>query len=400
MKKFQYLLWLLLVLLLLGSCESQDFGETPNNTAQEEIPENNTVEEETPDNTQENTVEDTEISREDIEVSTWVEWLDTPWELVFLDENRALVTQRPWIISLIENGIVREEPYWEAPSTEFGEEGLMGLEKDPNFTENWYLYAMYGTDDTNREEWYITKVVRLSTNEDGVVWINRVLINNIPAAKYHDGGRIKFWPDGKLYITTGDATDPNLAQSLDSLAGKILRINSDGTTPLDNPIEGSLIYSYGHRNPQWIAWNQAGDLFMSTHGPSWEFGLTAKDRVDYIIPGTNYGWPEVYGPNEEWYPNPIAYWPDTPTPPGWIVFWNGSLFVPTMKSEVLIKLNLEKNEDSYQLGSEERWFEWEYGRLRNIVEWPDGNLYLMTTNDDGRGWSNAGDDIILQIKRK
>jgi len=139
---------------------------------------------------------------------------------------------------------------------------------------------------------------------------------------------------------------------------------------------------------------------MSTHGPSWEFGLTAKDRVDYIIPGTNYGWPEVYGPNEEWYPNPIAYWPDTPTPPGWIVFWNGSLFVPTMKSEVLIKLNLEKNEDSYQLGSEERWFEWEYGRLRNIVEWPDGNLYLMTTNDDGRGWSNAGDDIILQIKRK
>ncbi|NDK09567.1 PQQ-dependent sugar dehydrogenase [Candidatus Gracilibacteria bacterium] len=343
--------------------------------------------------------ENKSVNQDDITISPWIEGLDTPWELVFVDSDTALVTQRRGVISIIKNGVLQSDPYWEAPSTEFGEGGLMGLEKDPNYENNGFLYTMYGTDKDTNIDGYITKVVRLKENSAGELEINKILIDNIPAAKYHDGGRIKFGPDDKLYITTGDATNPDLAQDLNSLAGKILRINSDGSIPNDNPFENSPVYSYGHRNPQGLAWNEAGDLFMSTHGPSGEFGLTAKDRVDYITAGTNYGWPEAYGPDQG-FPNPLAYWPDTATPPGGMVFWNESLYVATMNSETLVKLDIENSQETYKLINEERWFEGEYGRLRNIIEGPDNNLYLMTTNADGRGSIGPGKDIIYKVSIK
>ncbi len=339
------------------------------------------------------------ISQSDVKIIPWIDGLDTPWELVFLDDNRAIVSQRPGIISLIQNWVIIEEPYWEAPSREYWEGGLMWLEKDPEYSKNWFIYAMYASDWDKNKDWYTTKVVRLKENSNGIIEINWTLIDNIPAAKYHDGGRIKFWPDQKLYVTTGDATNPDLAQNLSSLAGKILRVNSDGSIPEDNPFANSLVYSYGHRNPQWLAWNNAWDLFMSTHGPSWEFGLKAKDRVDYITAWTNYWWPEAYGPGQ-WFPDPIAYWPDSATPPGGMVFWNTSLYLATMKSEALIKLDIVKNESWYSLIWESKWFEWEYGRLRNIIKWPDWNLYLMTTNADGRWGILAGKDKIYQISIK
>jgi quinoprotein glucose dehydrogenase len=190
-----------------------------------------------------------------------------------------------------------------------------------------------------------------------------------------------------------------IAQELESLWWKILRLNDDGTIPSDNPFPDSPVYSLWHRNPQGIAWNDSGDLFMSTHGPSWEFGLYAKDRVDYITAWTDYGWPTAYGP-DQWYPNPLAYWPDSATPPGWMAFWNGSLFLATLKSAALVQLDIEQTDEWYELISENRWFEWEYGRLRDVTVWPDGNLYILTSNGDGRSGGIGWDDVILKVEKK
>jgi len=335
------------------------------------------------------------LSQSDVSVTPFTTWLDVPWELVFIDDATALVTQRWGTINKVIDGEQMVDPYWEAPSIERGEWGLMGLALHPNYEQNGYIYTMYTTrDDSNMS---INKVVRLVEQGDTLT-IDQIILDDIPAELYHNWGRIQFWPDQKLHITTGDARDPSISQDLDSLGWKILRLNDDGTIPSDNPFENSPVYSYWHRNPQGLAWNEQGDLFMSTHGPSWEFGLTAKDRIDYITPWTNYGWPEAYGPDQG-YPNPIAYWPDEATPPWDMVFWNGSLFVATLKSAALLQLDIEQTDDGYDLLSESRWFEWEYGRLRDVSVWPDGNLYILTSNWDGRSWWVGWEDMILKIEK-
>lgn len=232
----------------------------------------------------------------------------------------------------------------------------------------------------------------------------QVLIDKIPAAPIHDGGRIKFGPDGKLYVTTGDSANPNLAQDLTSLAGKILRINPDGSTPTDNPFSNSLVYSYGHRNPQGLDWDPlTGKLVETEHGPSGEKGF-AHDEVNVIEPGKNYGWPNVVGKaNDPRYVDPIIDTGDVTWAPSGASFyhadkipgWKDKFFIATLRGNHLRILQLDT--EANKVISSEAVLQGTYGRLRDIAQGPDDYLYILTSNTDGRGLPAPDDDKILRI---
>ena len=341
-----------------------------------------------------------------VKVKPWIENLEIPWSLVFLPDGRALVSERPGRIRLIRDARLQEKPYATIDVAHVGEGGLMGLALHPEFPGKPYVYAMYTY---TREGSLYNRVVRLKDN--GLTGdLDRVIIDNIPGGRFHDGGRIGFGPDGMLYITAGETFHAELAQDLKSLGGKILRITPEGNVPEDNPFKGSPIYSYGHRNPQGLSWYPfTGDLFESEHGPSGEFGRFAHDEINVIKKGGNYGWPAVIGAARlKQYADPLIVWEKT-TPPSGITFYKGNqmkhlqgdLFVATLRSESLIRIRLRKN-DEYKVIRVERWFansdfEGRYGRIRDVVEGPDGALYFLTSNRDGRGRPRSGDDRIYVI---
>ena len=341
-----------------------------------------------------------------VKVKPWIENLEIPWSLVFLPDGRALVSERPGRIRLIRDGRLQEKPYATIDVAQVGEGGLLGLALHPEFPMKPYVYAMYTY---TRDGSLYNRVVRFKDN--GLTGdIDRVIIDNIPGGRFHDGGRIGFGPDGMLYITAGETLHAKLAQDLKSLGGKILRITPEGNVPEDNPFKGSPIYSYGHRNPQGLSWHPfTGDLFESEHGPSGEFGRFAHDEINVIKKGGNYGWPAVIGaPHLKQYIDPLIVWKKT-TPPSGITFYKGNLlahlrsdlFVATLRSESLIRIRLQKD-DEYKVIRVERWFansdsEGKYGRLRDVVEGPDGALYFLTSNRDGRGRPRPGDDRIYVI---
>ncbi len=335
-----------------------------------------------------------------VEVTSWVEGLEVPWSLVFAGNGRALVSERGGRIRLIMDGSLHEEPYAEIDVAAVGEGGLMGLALHPEFPGEPYVYAMY----TYREAGNLfNRVVRLTDKGESGEF-DRVIIDDIPGGRVHDGGRIAFGPDGYLYVCTGEIWQPHLSQDLDSLAGKMLRLTADGEIPAGNPFEDSTVYSYGHRNPQGIAWHpETGELFSSEHGPSGELGgLRGKDEINVIRKGANYGWPDVVGaPGVEGYVDPIIMW-TTATPPGGIAFYDGDLFVATLRSEALIRITFGDNGEGHSIARIERWFadgaaSGRYGRLRDVVVGPDGALYVLTSNRDGRGTPRDGDDRILRI---
>ncbi|MFP4017575.1 MAG: PQQ-dependent sugar dehydrogenase, partial [Halanaerobiales bacterium] len=222
---------------------------------------------------------------------------------------------------------------------------------------------------------------------------------------YHDGGRIAFGPDGMLYITTGDSGQMELAQDVKSLAGKVLRLTSEGEIPGDNPFDNSPVYSLGHRNPQGLAWHpDTGDLFISDHGPTGEGGLRGKDRIKVIEPGGNYGWPEKVGYfKDSQFENPLLMW-DNAVPLSGIAFYQGDLFIATLRSEALIRVVLKAHDNfDYQIEEIERWFasdeyQGEYGRIRTAVVGTNGYLYFLTSNRDGRGNPQPEDDRILRFR--
>ncbi len=339
---------------------------------------------------------------EDFRVETWVEGLDIPWSLVFLSEREALVSERPGRIRLIVDGLLQPKPYLRLDVAHIGEGGLMGLAVDPRFPQEPYVYAMHtarkGRDVFNR-------VIRLRhQGETGVV--DKVLIDRIPGSRVHNGGRIGFGPDGMLYVCTGDVWNAPIAQDRSNLGGKILRITPDGAIPDDNPFEGSPVYSYGHRNPQGLAWHPAtGDLFSSEHGPSGEFGLRGKDIINVVRKGGNYGWPLVIGKAAiPPYLDPIILWEEA-TPPSGMTFFGDRLYVATLRSEALMRIQLAHRDGRYEVTRIERLFARKgsggvYGRLRDVVAGPDGNVYVLTSNRDGRGTPRQGDDKILRLVPK
>ncbi len=343
-----------------------------------------------------------------VKVEAWIENLDIPWSLVFLTESRALVSERGGIVRLIKDGRLQKKPYALIDVAHIGEAGLLGLAVHPGYPREPYIYAMH----TYKEKGELyNRVIRLKDGGDSGVF-ERIIIDGIPGGRFHDGGRINFGPDGMLYITSGETFKAGLAQDLKSSGGKILRITRDGNIPADNPFSGSPVYSYGHRNPQGIAWRpKTNKLFESEHGPSGEFGKFAHDEINIIVKGGNYGWPHVIGaPQDKSYIGPVVVWKKT-TPPSGITFYHGSLlghlkgdlFVATLKSEALIRIVLDR--DAGKTVRIERWFaenfeKGKFGRLRDVVEGPDGCIYFLTNNRDGRGEPEEGDDRIYRIVPK
>jgi quinoprotein glucose dehydrogenase len=341
-----------------------------------------------------------------VTVNSWVTNLKIPWQLIFLPEsNRALVTERTGSIRLIEDGVLQEKPYAVPAVAAEGEGGLMGLAHHPYFPDEPYIYAMYTYRDQQNKLY--NKIVRF-TDQGNRGIDEETILEKIPGGTVHNGGRIAFGPDDKLYATAGDTWNHSIAQNLDSLGGKILRLNPDGSIPADNPFEDSYVYSLGHRNPQGLAWHpETGYLFISDHGPSGDLGLHGKDRIKVIEPGGNYGWPNSIGYIEDnEYNNPLIMWQQA-TPPSGITFYNNDLYIATLGSEALIKVELSHQSGyDYQVEKIERWFvegnySGVYGRFREVLKGPTkGKLHILTSNRDGRGNPRNEDDKILKLEIK
>jgi glucose/arabinose dehydrogenase len=213
------------------------------------------------------------------------------------------------------------------------------------------------------------------------------VIDGIPAAGNHNGGRIAFGPDGMLYVTAGDAGDRDSAQDVDALSGKILRLTPEGEVPDDNPFEGSPVYSFGHRNPQGIAWDADGTMYAS------EFGQDTWDELNVIEPGGNYGWPIVEGiADDEDFIDPVRQWQPSAASPSGIAVVDDDIVIANLRGERLRIVPLD------ELASASDWFTEEFGRLRDAVVAPDGSLWILTNNTDGRGDPSDGDDRILRLE--
>ena len=347
----------------------------------------------------------------------WVTGLEAPWSLVFLPDGRALVSERPGRIRLIRGGRLEAEPYATLNAAEGdegdlvagaldllvgGEGGVLGMAIHPGFPDPPFVYVMQTY---VGEEGVRNRILRLRDHDDRGR-IEDVILDGMPGWVFHNGGRIGFGPDGMLYITTGETFEGRLAQDLDSLGGKILRVTPNGEAPADNPFPGSPVFSFGHRNPQGLAWHpESGALFVSEHGPSGEFGLWAHDEINVIVAGGNYGWPGVVGaPGRPGTVDPLITWTQDTVPPAGMAFHDGALWLATLASEALLRIELGPADDAYRVRRIERWFatgpdSGRLGRLRDVVAGPDGHLYVLTSNRDGRGSPRPGDDRILRLER-
>jgi glucose/arabinose dehydrogenase len=313
--------------------------------------------------------------------------LKIPWEVAFLPDGTLLVTERPGILKHILNnttsinveGVVQK-----------GEGGLLGMALHPDFANNHFIYlystTQTGSGLTNRVERYVF--------DNNQLLGRKVILENIPGSNYHDGGRIAFGPDKLLYISTGDAENSDNAQNKNSLAGKILRIKDDGSIPQDNPF-GNATYSYGHRNPQGLAWDATGQLWATEHGPSGT--QTGYDELNRIEKGANYGWPIIQGDDaREGLITPIlnSGRDDTWAPSG-LAYYKGLLIFTGLRGQALYSTAVDIDG---QVGSLTSYLKNKYGRLRAIVAGPDGYLYITTSNTDGRGTEKPGDDKIIRIR--
>ncbi len=328
-----------------------------------------------------------------VKVDIIAEDLSVPWSIDFAPDGRIFFSERSGALNILDGNSKIEILNLDVGG---GEGGLLGITLDPNFDENHYVYIFYTYNDFLEIK---NKLVRF-VEKDNKLSEEKILLDGIPGSPWHDGGRIKFGPDGKLYITTGDAINPALSQDVKSVGGKILRINSDGSIPEDNPF-GSAIYSIGHRNPQGITWDKFGNLIATEHGPS-GFRGSAHDEVNLIISGQNYGWPDVIGDEvKDGAINPILHSGEITWAPSGTDFYYGNempifvdkLLIATLKGE---HIHFVEFDESFKIQSDGEIFSNEFGRLRDIVEGPDG-LYILTSNQDGRGNPNLNDDKILRI---
>lgn len=320
-------------------------------------------------------------------VEIFAENLDVPWEIAVLPSGNMLVTERTGNLLMIssETKLVKKIE----GVRPVGEGGLLGLALHPQFSQNHYLYLYLTVQGPNG----LANQIERYTYTNETLTDRRIILTGIKGSANHDGGRIAFGPDGYLYITTGDAQDPNLAQDKNSLNGKILRITDTGGIPSDNPF-GNAVYSLGHRNPQGLAWDKDGRLWETEHGPS---GLqTGYDEINIIKKAGNYGWPVIKGDeNKSGYISPILQSgsEDTWAPSG-MAYWNGSLYFGGLRGESLYEVKISGNNKPSLITH----FQGKFGRIRAVIIGPDNYLYFSTSNRDGRGQVRQGDDKILRIR--
>ncbi len=312
--------------------------------------------------------------------------LEVPWALAFLPDGGLLVTERPGRLTRVAADRRRSI---DVPGVrQAGEGGLMGLTLHPRFVENaWVYLCLTGEDGAgleNRVERFVYDGVSLTGR--------KVILNDIPAAHFHDGCRLAFGPDGYLYVTTGDAGAPDRAQDRRSHSGKILRVTDDGAVPDDNPFN-TVVYSYGHRNPQGLAWGADGRLWSTEHGRS---GLgSGFDELNLIEPGGNYGWPVIQG--DETRPGMTAPYlhsgADYTWAPASAAYLDGRIFFGGLRGAALYEVRPQER-GSARLRVH---FHDEFGRIREVAAGPDGMLYFTTSNRDGRGRTRSGDDMIVRV---
>lgn len=348
-------------------------------------------------------VSDTEKTAE-YSIEPFVRDLEVPWSIVFTSDSRILVNERPGRLRVIENGVVNKQPLREFKDISSGsEEGLMGLALDPDYTSNKLIYLSYAYE---KDDALWVKVVRFVDNGTSLAE-ETIIFDGIPAEKYHAGCRLRFGPDNKLYITTGDAGERKLAQDLSKLHGKILRINGDGTIPSDNPFPNSPVWSYGHRNPQGIDWYPGTDVMWSTeHGPSGFDGPGGGDEVNVIVKGKSYGWPDVsHTDSKEGMVSPILVYTPAEAPASGMFYKSGKIaeFKNTflfgcLKGQGIMVVTVDPNDPTKQVSFKK--IATKYGRIRDIAEGPDGNIYFSSSNKDGRGSEQDGDDKIYRIVLK
>ncbi len=270
----------------------------------------------------------------------------------------------------------------------------MGLTLSPKFASDNLIYLYFTSNDNGQKN----RVASFQLNGNQLS-NEKIIIDNIPSRIYHDGGRLAFGPDGMLYITTGDATSPNLAQDLNSLAGKTLRLMPDGQIPADNPF-GTAVWSYGHRNSEGIAWDNLGRMWETEHGPTQgepaERGLCCRDEINLIEKGKNYGWPTIQGDETKagMVAPMLTSGASTTWAPAGIAFADKSLYFAGLKGSSLYQIRFNADGSYKDLTAH---FTGQFGRLRAVVLGPDGSLYLSTSNRDGRGTPQSGDDKIIRV---
>lgn len=312
-------------------------------------------------------------------IETVAQGLDTPWSIARSNDVFYLSERPGKIIKIDGNKKNEQQVDLDKEVSTAAEAGLLGFVLAPDFKDSKEAYAYYTYEDNGQ----FNRIVKLKLEND--TWKEEeVLIDKIPSGQYHHGGRLKIGPDDKLYATTGDASDEQNAQDKDTLGGKILRINLDGSKPKDNPMSNSYVYSYGHRNPQGIVWTPDGQMYASEHGNQ------ANDEINEIKEGHNYGWPVIEG-NEE---NNNMETPiftsgsdDTWAPSG-IAFKDGIIYSAALRGEGIMKFDVEKDEMKKVATK--------YGRIRDVYI-VNNDLYFVSNNTDGRGNPSQNDDKMYKV---
>ena len=318
------------------------------------------------------------------------EGLQAPRSIDNSKDGRIFVSEKRGSIRVVDNGTLLTEPVGDIKAENIGDAGLLSLTLHPNFTQNHLFYVYYTYSNSTG---LFNKVLMLKESNNRII-DSKTILDGIPGDDYRDGGRIKFGPDGKLYVSTGDASIPELSQDLDSLAGKILRTNEDGTIPQDNPFSNSPVYAYGFRNVQGLAWApNSGALYSSDQGGA------GNDEINLISPGKNYGWPheECNSSDDEdnRYTPPLICFNPSLEPSG-IAFafsnklgYQNHLIVATLKGSHLRDIDFDSgNQNTILVG---------YGRIIDLVESEDGSIFVLTSNTDGRALPQQGDDKILRL---
>lgn len=313
--------------------------------------------------------------------------LDKP-RAIAVSENRIFVTEKDGSIRVIQDNVLLESPLAVFRSVDAFDGGLLGIALHPDFSNNNFIYVFL-TYEEDGDLW--NKIVKITESENKLQNAETIF-DKIPGSSFTNGGFIKFGPDGKLYVGTGTVSDSShLPQDINSLSGKILRLNDDGTIPDDNPFSNSPVYSLGHRNPQGMTWDSNGNMFVA------EFGPEKNDEINLIQAGKNYGWPEQQCSGNENFENAILCY-DPSIEPGGILYYSGDklkfefpFIMASMRAANLYQLDFEEG-----LSSQKSILSG-VGRVRDVVQGPDGSLYVITSNTDGKGFPDSMDDKLLRI---